>query len=85
MRAAIEELIDRSWAEACARTDLRSGAAITRPALEPLAAPRSESVFSDRFPVLEYLDAGARRTPRGVGGSLRGSTRRFALDPERRL
>ena len=66
MQAAIEELIDRSWAEAAARTDIRSGATISRPPLEALAAPRSESVFSDRFPVLEHFDAALELARGGV-------------------
>lgn len=56
MQVAVNALIDKSWAAAVERVDTRSGARITRPALEPLEAPRTESVFSDEFPVLAHLD-----------------------------
>ena len=65
MQTAVTELIDKSWSEATARSDARSGATISRPALEPLEAPRSESVFSDDFPVLGHLDAALELARRG--------------------
>ena len=66
MQAAVKELIDRSWAEAAARTDARSDATISRPAQQPLLAPRCESVFSDSFPVLEHLDAALQLARGGI-------------------
>jgi hypothetical protein len=57
MHAAVAELIDNSWDAAVARVDGRSGARITRPALEPLETARTESVFGDEFPVLAHLRA----------------------------
>ena len=66
MHAAIEQLIDRSWAEAAARVDARSGARIKRPALAPLESARTESVFSDQFPVLAHLDAALELARDGV-------------------
>ena len=66
MHAAIEHLIDRSWTEAVARVDARSGARISRPPLEPLRGERSESVFGDDFPVLAHLDAALECARGGV-------------------
>lgn len=66
MPTAVDELIDRSWAAAAARVDARSGATIARPELEPLEAPRSESIFSNEFPVLAHLDAALALARGGV-------------------
>ena len=66
MQAKITELIDRSWAEAVARSDARSGARVVRPAREELETPRTESVFGDEFAVLRHLDAALESARSGV-------------------
>jgi hypothetical protein len=65
MHAAIEDLIDLSWTEACVRVDKRSGATVARPTLEPLEHERADSRFDDDFPVLAHLDAALRLAQAG--------------------